>query len=64
MKITGSRFVQKWAEALGVEPNETARIVIDARPGEVLRVYVEKFGTERMLHIDPPDPQSVTVEVL
>lgn len=57
-------FVQKWAEALGVDPGETSRIVIDAKADSVLTIYVEKFGTERMLSIEVPDPGSVKLEVL
>lgn len=59
--VTGDEFVQKWAAALGEDPAECRRIVIDAQAGHVLIVHVEKLGTERMLEVDPPDPSSVDV---
>lgn len=47
-------FVQVWASALGVDPSETRRVVIDASVGAVVKVYVEKYGTEAVLQIAPP----------
>jgi hypothetical protein len=51
---SSDRFVQRWAEALNVDPNEVKRIVIDAQAGRVLIVHVEKFGSEQMLEVEPP----------
>lgn len=63
-KITGAKFVQQWAEALGIDPSECRRVVIDASVNNVLLVYVEKIGTTRLLDIQPPNPGSVQLTVL
>lgn len=62
--IESSKFVQQWAEALGLDPSECRRVVIDAEVDNVVRVYVEKYGTTRLLDVQPPDPSSVHVTVL
>ncbi len=61
--ILAKDFIEKWAEALDVEPTETRRIVIVAEACCALQVYVEKYGTDRMLSIDVPT-DGVKVEVL
>lgn len=62
--VMGTAFVQKWAEALGLDPEECRRVVIDAKVSDVLVIYVEKLGTERMLQIEPPDPTSVNLTII
>ncbi len=61
--VTGREFAMKWAEAPGIDPNETRRVIIDADVSGVLVIYVEKIGTKRMLKIEPPDPGSVQITV-
>jgi len=36
---------------LGIDPNQTERMIIDLRPGEPARVYVQLFGDDRLLSI-------------
>jgi len=62
--IMSNQFAVQWAEALGIDPMEVSRVVIDAQVGSVLKVYVEKFGTDRLLQVKPPDPSSVDVRVI
>ncbi len=57
-------WVVKWAEALGIEPSETRRIIIDAEAGSALRVYVEKLGTTKMYDIEIPDLSETEIHIL
>ena len=36
---------------LGIDPNQTERVIIDLRANEPARVYVQQFGDERLLSI-------------
>ena len=44
-----------WFRECGFPVENASRIVIDAQTGEVLKVYVEMFGTTAMLDMKPPD---------
>ena len=59
--IMADKFVMQWAHALGVDPGECRRIVIDAEVGNVLRIHVEKLGDERMLDVRPPSRHAAEV---
>lgn len=56
-------FILKWAEALNIDPMECSRIVIDAKAQDVLRVYVSKFGSEKLLNVEPPAATEVQVTI-
>lgn len=63
-RIRSDEFVMKWAEALGLDPLDehyVRRLVIDAEAGQPLRIYVERYGTDRLLEIVPPSPASVEI---
>lgn len=53
--IEASQFVDYISSSLSLNPNEVRRLVIDALAGEPIKIYVEMFGTERMLKVSPPD---------
>ncbi len=57
-------WIKKVSEALGVNVEECSRIIIDARAGEFLKIYVEKFGADRMLNIDVSDVKSANITIL
>lgn len=59
--IMADRFARQWAYALGIVPEETRRVVIDAECGHVLRIHVEKLGDERMLEVVPPSRHGAEV---
>lgn len=50
--IIGRKFVDALVEA-GIlhEPGRIHRVVIDARAGEVVRLYVERIGDDRLLNV-------------
>lgn len=62
--IHSRKFIERFAEAFGVQVNECYRIVIDAKVDDALRVYVSKFGTEDLLKVELPDATGVTVTVV
>ena len=61
--IHGRELAREWAEALGIDLSQTRRIVIDIPCHDVVRVYVEQFGTERLLKITPPS-DGLNIEVI
>lgn len=51
------RALIDWLIANGLVENSTDpvyRVLIDIKADEVVRVYVERYGTERMLEVVPP----------
>jgi hypothetical protein len=54
--ITGDKYGEQLCEALGIDTSKgkVARIVIDVRPDEPVRVYVELFGTDKLLDVQLP----------
>ena len=50
--ITGKEFLQKLLD-LDVIPLDTRRVVIDAAWNDLVMVYVEQLGTERLLSVTP-----------
>jgi len=48
--ITGKEFLKK-LDDLGIVPFDTRRVVIDAVWDDVVIVYVEQLGTERLLEV-------------
>jgi hypothetical protein len=61
--IAAMKLKVKICEALGLDPNKVARIVIDIGPGtEPLDVQVTMFGDDRLLEIEW-NPEVMKVEV-
>jgi hypothetical protein len=53
-KILGRKFIQALLDAGVVTPGEAVRrVVIDAEVNEVVVMYVERFGDERLLQLVP-----------
>ena len=50
--VTGKEFLQKLLD-LGIIPLNTRRVVIDAARDDLVMVYVEQLGTERLLSVTP-----------
>ncbi len=50
-RLTATRFVRVLCEALGLEPNNTRRIVIDINADCLPIVHVELFGDEKVLDV-------------
>lgn len=62
-QILADELVKSWAEALGVDipGDHVRRIVIDAEHGCPVMIYVERYGDERLLEIEPPSPAEVEI---
>jgi hypothetical protein len=50
--ILGSDLLIKLCAAVGVDPNRTQRVIIDAAYNDVTLVYVQMVGTIELLNID------------
>ncbi len=48
------RWIMRVAGAIGVDPSECSRIVIDAQVGQLVRVYVEKYTSAGSIDIASP----------
>ena len=62
--IISDAWIKSIAEQLNIDPGETNRIVIDAMAGKFIVIYVEKFGTKKMLDIKIPPLAEVEIRVL
>lgn len=49
-----TEFIIALADAGIIGNKEVHRVIIDAQCGEVVRIYVEHFGTEKLLEIIMP----------
>lgn len=54
--IRSDDYAIKICEALGIESNRVRRVVIDAKAGETLKVYVELVGVSQTVDIPLPIP--------
>lgn len=52
--LTGRDLIQ-WLAAAGIDVDSAYRVVIDAKASDIVRIYVERFGDERMISVKPPD---------
>ncbi len=60
-KILSREWIESIAAQLDIDPGDTSRVVVDARHGDVLRIYVEKFGTDRLLGVELPGDATVEI---
>jgi len=51
--IHGQQFLD-WLRASGIIPESTRRVVIDAKVGEVVRMYCEQYGSDALISVEPP----------
>ncbi|MBU1173387.1 MAG: hypothetical protein KKD44_27785 [Proteobacteria bacterium] len=62
--ILGVKWITVLCDALGLEANTIRRIIIDAAADSLVILYVEKYGDERMLDIEPISAEFAKVVVL
>jgi len=57
MQLVTSRRFQDWLVAAGVIPKDAAvrRVVIDANMNDPIKVYVELYGSRRMIEVVCPE---------
>ena len=60
--IIANRYIEELCQALGIRPERTARIIIDAKAGELVRLYVTQFGDEDLLRLTPPEVAPPEIE--
>lgn len=63
MPILANDYGTAVCKALGVEPKNVRRVVVDATAGEALRVYIDYFGGPELLDIQLPTSE-VEVKVI
>jgi len=49
---TGNKFIETVCPALGIEATLVKRVILDAKFGDIVNVYVEMLGSTKMLNID------------
>ena len=53
--IIANRYLDEVCEAIGLLPEHTTRIIIDAKAGEPVRLYASLIGTEELVKLSPPE---------
>ena len=63
---TGQQWIMAMMKALGIDAEVTPvrRIVIDAKVGEPVMMYVECFASTKVLDVELPDPTNVQVKIV
>jgi hypothetical protein len=51
--IIGKAYLD-WLKGFGIIPEESRRVVIDIVADEAIIIYVEKYGTKKLLAVEPP----------
>lgn len=51
--IHGRAFLE-WPDAAGIIPSKTTRVVIEASINDAVRIYVEQYGDEGLISVEPP----------
>jgi len=49
-------------EKLALDPAKIRRVVIDAQIGQALVLYIEHYGDDRILSVEPPSPEEVIIK--
>ncbi len=63
--LLGNTWIISICEVLGINSKLVRRLIIDSgEPNDVVRVYVEMFGSAKLLDLSFPDPESVEVVIL
>lgn len=55
-------FLKKLCASVGEDANLVRRIVIDARADDAMLIYVEKYGDEKLLLIEFPTPDGISIK--
>ena len=52
--IVSDKFID-WIRSIGIDPTNTNRVIVDAKAGYPIKIYVEMYGDEPMVKADLPD---------
>lgn len=64
--ICPSPALNKWLKDAGIpvgDDEKICRVVIDMKVGEVVHVYVERMGDDRIIKVTPPSMAGAVVEI-
>ncbi len=50
--ISGKDFLNQICEAIDINPDNVRRVVLDIKYNDVITVYVEQLGTDKLLNIN------------
>lgn len=57
--------IVEWLKKSGIDTNHVSRVVIDMAVEEPVRIYIERYATEKMfLDVDPPDLRGAEVRIV
>lgn len=62
MRILGKLFLA-WLHEQGIIPENTRRVVIDARHDSVVVIYTEQYGTDRLIKVEAPPELKTAIVV-
>ncbi len=64
MIITSEQFAMKLCQALDIDFTKARRLIVDCQAGEPVQVYVEMFGNEKMLDVDLPTREEISLHIV
>jgi hypothetical protein len=53
--IISNKWIEQVAKSQGIQWDRATRIIIDAKMGEPVYMYVTQLGDDRILTLHPPD---------
>jgi hypothetical protein len=62
--LLSDEWVKKLCEAIGEDPRMCRRIIVDCKVGNAVQVYVEKFGTDKLLMLGIPDVSEAEIKII
>lgn len=61
--IPGQTFLD-WLKREGIVPENTRRVVIDAEANNPIIIYVEMYGGDKLIEVEPPPELRVGVKIV
>lgn len=61
--IPGKAFLD-WLKREGIVPENTRRVVIDAEANSPIIIYVEMYGGDKLIEVEPPPELRVGVKIV
>ncbi len=59
-----SKELHEWLKRCGISCDMASRVVIDIKVNSVVKIYIEQYGSDQLLMVNPPDFSRAKVEVL
>jgi len=59
-----NNLLWEWLESAGITIDQTHRVVIDINVNDVVRVYVEGVGSDKMLAVKPPSLEGAQISIV